>query len=164
VEILVVVVIIGILAAGALLSLGVMGHDRQLDTERDRLDALLTVVREEAAMQSREFGLRCFSGGYEFVVFEPRSNQWERIADDRTLRRRRLPDGLLMTLSVEGKPIVLPKPDAKDPTPQVMLFSSGELNLFELTVMRDGTEQGFRLTPGANDDSVELTDLPVKPP
>jgi general secretion pathway protein H len=163
VEILVVVVIIGVVSAGAMLSLGVLGKDRQLDTERSRLDALLTLVREEAAMQGREYGLRGFIGGYEFVVYEPRSGQWQRIADDRTLRRRALPGGLEMALRIEGKPIVLPKADAKDTTPQIMLFSSGELNLFELTIAREGTAEGFRVAPGNDDDTILITSLDAKP-
>jgi general secretion pathway protein H len=159
VEILVVLVIIGILSASALLSLGVLGRDRQLDTERDRLSALSTLVREQAGMQSREYGLRCFLGGYEFVVFDDRAGAWTRITDDRTLRRRKLPPGLSMLLKVEGKAVVLPKPDATDPAPQIMLFSSGELNVFELTVTRDGTNEGFIMAPGGNDDSIKLTNL-----
>ena len=163
VEILVVIVIIGVLAAGALLSLGVLGKDRQLDTERDRLDALFTIVREEAAMQAREYGIRGFIGGYEFVVYEPRSGQWQRVADDRTLRRRNLPAGLEMALRVEGKPIVLPKAEAKDATPQILLFSNGELNLFELTIVREQSNVGFRISPGTADDSIQIVSLDAQP-
>ncbi len=151
--------IIGILSASALLSLGVLGRDRQLDTERDRLNALLTLVREQAGMQNREYGLRCFGGGYEFVYYDERAALWTRVTDDRTLRRRMLPPGLSMLVRVEGKPIVLPKPDAKDAAPQVMLFSSGELNVFEILVTRDGTNEGFRLAPGAKDDSILVANL-----
>ena len=60
-----------------------------------------------------------------------------------------------MLLKVEGKAVVLPKPDATDPAPQIMLFSSGELNVFELTVTRDGANEGFQHGPGGNDDSIE---------
>ena len=70
-----------------------------------------------------------------------------------------LPPGLSMLVRVEGKPIVLPKPDAKDAAPQVMLFSSGELNVFEILVTRDGTNEGFRLAPGAKDDSILVANL-----
>jgi len=163
IEILVVVVIIGVVSAGAMLSLGVLGKDRQIDTERERLEVLLRIVREEAAMQGREYGVRGFIGGYEFVVYEPRSGQWERVAEDRTLRRRRLPEGLEMALRVEGKPIVLPCAEAKDATPQIMLFSSGELNLFELTIMREQSTEGFRVAPGSDDDTIEITKLEAKP-
>lgn len=162
VEILVVVVIIGVVAAGAMLALGVTGRDRQLDTEKDRLVTLLDLVREQAAMQNREYGLRCFDGGYEFVVFDQRTGGWQRVANDRTLRRRLLPQGLSLNVRVEAKPVVLPKVDAKEATPQVMLFSSGELNLFELSVVRTGATEGFRLAPGVNDDTIETTVLEAK--
>jgi general secretion pathway protein H len=160
VEILVVVVIIGVVAVGALLSLGVLGGDRELDTERDRLQALVALVREEAAQQGREYGLRIFIGGYEFLDFDPRSGRWEPVPEDRTLRRRSWPAGLEAALRVEGRPVVLPKSDAKDATPQVMLFSSGEVGAFELTVAREGSAtQGFRLRQGRDGDSVEALAL-----
>jgi general secretion pathway protein H len=161
VEILVVMVIIGVLAAGALLSLGTLGQDRQLDTERDRLLTLLDVVREQAGMQSNEYGLRCFAGGYEFVVYQPRAGLWQRITDDRTLRRRHLPDGLLLSLVVDGRAVVLPKEGAKEAAPQVLLYSSGELNPFELTLRRDGVPGGFRIAAGGDEDRLEAVALPA---
>jgi hypothetical protein len=68
-----------------------------------------------------------------------------------------------MALRVEGRPIVLPKADAKDTTPQILLFSSGELNVFELTIVRERTAEGFRVAPGAGDDTIEITTLDAKP-
>ena len=78
IEILVVVVvIIGILAAGAVLSLGVIGQDRQLERERDRIVAVTDYLREQAALQNREFGMRVFDGGYEFMSWDTRTALWE---------------------------------------------------------------------------------------
>ena len=119
-ELLVVVVIIGIVAVGAMLSLGVLGRNRPLESERDRLATLLRLVREEASLQGREFGLRAFPGGYEFVAFDPFAQRWQPLTDDRTLRRRQLAPGLQLTLRVEGRPVVLPRADAADRTPQFL--------------------------------------------
>ena len=161
VEILVVMLIIGIVAGGALLSLGVLGQDRQLETERQRLETLLQLVRDRAAIHSEQYGLRAFTGGYEFMVYDSRLSRWQVVAeDDRVLRRRTLPAGLQLTLVVEGRPVVLPKPDAKDAAPQVLLYSSGELNVFELTVLREGGADGFRAAPASQDDSIVFTVLP----
>lgn len=161
VEILVVMLIIGVVAGGALLSLGVLGQDRQLETERQRLETLLQLVRDRAGIHSEQYGLRAFAGGYEFMVYDSRLTRWQTIADEeRVLRRRSLPAGLQMTLLVEGRPVVLPTPDAKDPSPQVLLYASGELNVFELTVLREGTADGFRVSPAAQDDSIVFTVLP----
>lgn len=160
VEILVVMVIIGVVAAGALLSLGVLGRgDREIERERDRLEALIGVARDDAALQGREYGLRLFIGGYEFVSFEPRAATWEALTDDGTLRRRAFPEGLETALRVDGRPVVLPKSDAKDHTPQIMLFSSGELNAFEVTVARVGGADGFRVAPAPSGDAIAVSDL-----
>lgn len=136
VEILVVVVIVSILAVGAVLSLGRVGDDRELERERDRIVAITDYLRDQATLQNREFGMRVFDGGYEFLVWEPRSGRWEAVPADPLLRPRELPPGLRTRLLVEGRPVVLPKKDASTPTPQMMLFSSGELSSFELTLHR----------------------------
>ena len=54
VEILVVVVIIGVLSAGLLLSVSLTGRDRDLEKESDRLVALLNYAREQSELQTRE--------------------------------------------------------------------------------------------------------------
>ena len=73
VELLVVVVIIGVVIAGMVLSLGGPGRDSQLEQERDRLAALIGYVRERAALQTIEYGLRCETGGYRFVLYDTRA-------------------------------------------------------------------------------------------
>ena len=57
-EMMVVVVIIGVVVAGMLLSLGVTGRDSELERERDRLDGLFSYVRERGELQTSEYGLR----------------------------------------------------------------------------------------------------------
>jgi len=163
IEILVVLVIIGVLAAGAALSVGVVGKDSDLDKERDRISALLDYLREQATLQNREYGMRCFEGGYEFMVFDARTAEWRRLNDDSMTRVRYLPQGLHMNLRIEGRDVVLPREkqgstDANDAlSPQIMLFSSGELNLFELTLLRDASGDSARFTPAEDSDRIEVT-------
>ena len=152
VELLVVVVIIGVVIAGMVLSLGGPGRDSQLEQERDRLAALIGYVRERAALQTIEYGLRCETGGYRFVLYDTRAAAWREDPLDETLRTRNLPAGLEIGLSVEDRAIVLPRrTDAKakapvDLTPQVMLYSSGELSSFRLRLARSGTGRSALLT------------------
>jgi len=152
VELMVVVVIIGVVIAGMVLSIGGPGRDTQLEQERDRLAALIDYVRERAAMQTIEYGLRCETGGYRFVLYDARAAAWREDPLDESLRARALPAGLEIALSVEDRAIVLPKrtdPKAKAPvdlTPQVMLYSSGELTNFKLRLARTGTERSALLT------------------
>jgi general secretion pathway protein H len=109
-EILVVMVIIAILSAGAILSLSAFGQDRELENESDRLVTLLNYAHEQADLQTRELGLYCGEHGYRFLAFDARTNQWGDIGDDDALRKRDLPVGLTLRLAVEGRPVVLPKP------------------------------------------------------
>ena len=165
IEILVVLLIIGILVTGASLSLGVLGRDSALTKESDRLSALMDYLRDQATLQNREYGLRCFVGGYEFLAYDPRAGQWKRITEDESMRPRRLPTGVTMQVSIEGRDIILPREEAKSDelTPQVMLFSSGDLNLFELTLRRAATGEAMRFAPAADSDRIDLTTLPATP-
>jgi general secretion pathway protein H len=144
-EMMVVVVIIGILVSGALLSLGSTGRDSELERERDRLVALIDYARERASLQTIEYGLRCQQDGYQFVQYDARKSQWVEDPLDESLRARPLPRGLTLLLEVERKPIVLSaraEQRAKGTalqqqlTPQVMLYSSGDLGEFRLTLTR----------------------------
>jgi general secretion pathway protein H len=153
IEMMVVMVIIGVVVAGTLLSLGTTGRDSQLEQERDRLAALIEYVRERAALQTVEYGLRCEQGGFRFVMYDTRQNQWLEDPLDEALRARVLPAGLELSLAVEGRPIVLPstsadpkRPAPKDLTPQIMLYSSGDLTGFKLTLSRSEAGRSALLT------------------
>lgn len=160
IEILVVLLIIGIMVVGAVLSFRVAGNDREIETERDRIVAITDYLRDQAALQNREFGIRCFNGGYEFVVFNVRTSLWERLAGDSIVQSRKLPKGIDMTLVVEGRPMILPAADVGDDelAPQILLYSSGELSLFELTLQRRGGV-GVRFTPSTTTDRIDVTNL-----
>jgi general secretion pathway protein H len=175
IEILVVVLIIGIMVAGTVLSVGLAHGDRELEEERDRLLALTDYMRDQAALQGREFGLRGFRGGYEFVVFvhdldNPDNGMWQRLENDKMMRPRHLPSGLAMELAVDGRQIVLPeespqqedKQELVDLSPQVLLYSSGELNLFELILRRKPAGAGVRIAPAEAEDRVEARELPAE--
>ncbi|MEO7773720.1 MAG: type II secretion system minor pseudopilin GspH [Steroidobacteraceae bacterium] len=168
IEILVVVVIIGIMSIGAVMSFGMIGSDRGLRNEADRLHALMSYAREQAELQSREYGLRVFEGGYEFLTFDARKKEWVRIVNDDSLRTRTLPEDLLISVRIEGRRIVLPK--RKDDkaiakvqklAPQALLFSSGELNAFELFLVRPATGKGVQIA--ASDEEDEILDTDMKP-
>ena len=134
---LVVVVIISVMIAGAVLALGVTGQDRELETETDRLTALLQFAREQAELQTREYGLLVTPAGYSFLAYEPRMGTWNEVQDD-TLRPRELPEGLGIELVLEGRPVVLREPDPKAAlSPHVGVPSDGGFPSFELTLVRE---------------------------
>jgi general secretion pathway protein H len=169
IEILVVIVIIGVMLGTMMLSLGDRGQDSQLEKERDRLVALINYVQERAALQTIEYGLRCEQGGYRFVMYDSRKAQWLEDPLDELLRARSLPDGLELALSVEDRAIVLAaradprKPVASlDLTPQVMIYSSGDLTRFRLSLLRAAAHRSVVLT-GASAGKVEVSPIAVQP-
>jgi type II secretion system protein H len=107
IEILVVVVIIGIITIGALLSMSFTGSDRELRTEGDRLADLMSYAQEQGELQTRELGLYCTDHSYKFLAFDARRQLWVPIDDDDALRPRTLPDAIRMQLDVEGREVVL---------------------------------------------------------
>ena len=159
IEILVVVFIIGIMTAGVLLSVNLTGSDHELQTESERLAALMTYARDAAEMQTRELGLACSAQGYEFLAFDARTGQWGSIQEDDALRARKLPAGLLIHLTVEAHDIVFKPPLATDvKKPDVMIFSNGDISSFELNMAREGVTRGVKL---AVDDKGHIAATPV---
>ena len=67
IELLVVIVIIGTIVSIALLSIGVGGDDGDVDRERRRFASLIEIVRDEAMLQGREFGIEVMQSSYRFV-------------------------------------------------------------------------------------------------
>ena len=80
VEILVVLVIIGIITAGILLSVNVTGRDRDLERESDRLLAVFNYAREQAELQTREYGIMFQDDGYEFLTYDTRRDTWRSVS------------------------------------------------------------------------------------
>lgn len=140
------VVIIGVMIAGAVLSLSVVGRDRSMESEMRRIEALLDFAREQAELQVRDHGLRLTRTGYDWVVFEPASGRWIEVADD-TLRARNLPDGLYFEATVEGRRVALGARGSPPDDPHVGIASSGEYTAFSLTLRRDGVRTRMTLTP-----------------
>jgi general secretion pathway protein H len=176
IELMVVIVIIGLLCATTLLSLGGSGKDSQLEQERDRLAGLIDYVRERAALQTVEYGLRCEQGGYRFLMYDNRQARWLDDPLDKGLRARKLPNGLEIALVVEDRAIVLPRSAAPTQTgaavkspdatpelkPQIMLYSNGDLTRFKLTLSRDGTSRSALLT-GTSAGKFEVGAVVEKP-
>jgi len=155
IEVLIVVVIIGVITAGIVLSVNITGRDRELEKESDRLLALFSYAREQAALQTREYGVMFQDDGYEFLTYDMRRATWRSVFEDDALIARHLPDGLGFKLTVEARPVVLARPkDSKDKTPQVMIFSNGDLTTFAATLEREGGLRSVTLTEDNKGDVV----------
>ena len=139
-ELMVVVFIIGLITAAAVITFGGDRRDSELDKEAERINALLDYVREQAELQTRDYGIRIDQHAYSFVVFDVMQNQWRTTDEDDALRLREFPEGLVPTVVLEGRPIVLDvkKKAIEDFKPQIMVFANGDLSSFEITLQREG--------------------------
>lgn len=154
VEILVVVFIVATVASIAVLSVGVVGDDDELETEHRRLASLLETVQDEAMLQGREFGIEFMTSAYRFVEFDPLTRQWMEVPGDDLYRLRTLPEGLQFVLYVDDKlielesnPRELADPDedatrssAQQYAPHLFVFASGESTVFKIHVWRPITD------------------------
>jgi general secretion pathway protein H len=166
-EILVVTVIIAIITTMAVISVNVLGRDRQLDEEAARLQAVLLQVRDDAMLEGRDVGLRLDAHGYDFLRYDARYERWQPVATDVLLRERTLPDGIEARLTLESRvvqletrkpltPFVPPSPDeaaggldaepsdedaTKGPEPQIVVQASGDLVPFELLLTSSNSDE-----------------------
>lgn len=192
IELMIVLVIIGLVTAGVLLSVNLTGRDRDLEKESDRLLTLVNYAREQAEMQTREYGILVHDDGYQFLAYDARRGLWREVYEDDALHQRKLPDGLDFKLVVDARPVVLTatgeikKPDPKDIkkaktlddlkgvtdaaslkdalgakkmedsdsskleqskkiTPQITIYSNGDLSSFEITMERDAGVRSITL-------------------
>ena len=142
-----VVFIIGLVTAAVVITFSGDTRDTELDKEAERIDALFAYAREQAELQTRDYGFRINRLEYSFVVFDPLGNQWRLPQEDDALRLREIPEGLIPSLVVEGRGVVLDsrKPKVDDFKPQVMIFANGDLTSFEITLEREGTDNRARI-------------------
>lgn len=161
IEILVVLVIVGIIVAIALISLGTLGDNRNLETEARRLSTLLQMVNDDATIQGRDFGLEVMQTGYRFVEFDPFLNQWFQVTDDDFMRERALEEGSEFELVIEERRVLLHE-EARDTEdeddagenrdltddylPHILILSSGDTSPFELHIIRQSDKSEVTLT------------------
>ena len=160
IELLVVVVVIGIIVSIGLLSLGILGDDRQLRREAYRIGSLLEVAQDEAVMQGREFGLEVMLTSYRFVEFDPYQQRWAELPTENVFRARELPEGIEFNLLLEDRSILLEidaedlsDPDAEDNAnskndfaPHILIFSSGDSTPFQLRIVDRARDYTIILT------------------
>ena len=154
IEIMVVVVIVATVVSIALLSVGVIGEDNELDKERRRLATLIEMAQDDATMQGREFGVELMRSSYRFVEFDPLTRQWAEVPGDELYRLRFLPEGVEFALYIDDKLIPLEEdPQAlqddsdsgissgvRPYLPHLFVFASGESSAYEIRLRRPQTD------------------------
>ena len=145
--------IIGILAGAVVLhSIGADRH-RNLETEAERLAALIELARAEALSRNESWGLFVGRTRYGFKLYDELTGTWQ-AASKHTFRTRNAPPDVTFSLQVEG----LSRPDASSDQylggperpesdevrhdnadlPQVLILASGEQSPFLIGVGTGG--------------------------
>ncbi len=155
IEILVVVLIIGILATIATLSVGLLGEDREIERESGRMADAIALLQEQAQLEGRDYGILLETTRYEFLRFDGFEQRWVEVDGDPVLVPRQLPADLAFELVIEGRPILLRRqqqPEGRQP--QLMAWASGDMTPYRLSLMRKG---GGRVTLVGNaDGTIEI--------
>jgi general secretion pathway protein H len=157
IEILVVIVIIAVITTVAVLSIGVLGKDRGLDTEGERYTDVVAAALEQAQLEGRDFGIHFTGSRYEVLTYVMRRQRWESVEDDRLYALHELPAGVSAHLQIEGKDIQLDddKPGVAR-VPQVLLYSSGDASPYKLFFAREGGDTTWNVA-GEADGTLTVT-------
>jgi general secretion pathway protein H len=157
---MVVVVIAGIISSIVIMSMNVVGDDRDLQQEVYRMGSLVELAADEATLQGRDFGLEILRSGYRFVEHDPYTNRWAEIIGDDILRPRQLPEDFEFELFIEDRRVQLNeragdtepgdedenRRGAENYAPHALLLSSGDLSPFDLTMTRLSDDAWLRLS------------------
>ena len=130
IEILVVLVVVGLLAALAVFTMGGSSQQRELENEVRELFLLMQTASEQAVLNNTELGLKLAEDGYRFVAFQDRTGDWE-AAGERLFRARSLPPWLTVTTFIASDAPRLASAEDRL-LPDVVFFSSGMTTPFEL--------------------------------
>jgi general secretion pathway protein H len=147
-ELLVVVTIIAILAGAAVLSMGTVGADRELQREAERLQTVIDLLNEEAVLETRDYGLLFTAAGYRFYIYDYQTLRWLAPADDALLAQHELETPIQLALELEDREVELAQSfetlsEVEEPEPQVIVFASGEVTPFVAGFYRDLTGGRF---------------------
>ncbi|MGQ0587865.1 MAG: type II secretion system minor pseudopilin GspH [Gammaproteobacteria bacterium] len=145
IEILVVVVIIGVMATLAVLSIGSRTLDDRMALEARRLHELLALAADEAVLQGIELGFVQTADGYEFLVLK--DGHWAALENPGPLRRRAVNEPFYLQLQIDGRRVApVASGDSKaEPVPQVILLSSGDATEFVLDLRARQFRPFYRL-------------------
>lgn len=136
IEVMVVLVIISIVLG--IITLNVDTRQDDVAEAVRRLGAVARLASEEAVLRSRDLALQVEPDGYRFLELGEKGAATPLVGDE-VLRPRQLPEGLELSLVLEGEPVVLVAEDVSDGKEgqrpaRIFLLSSGEVTPFELRI------------------------------
>ena len=102
IEILVVLVLLGLISAVGLSTMGGGNQVREMQNEARRFQAVLLMASDEAIFSNEEIGVLIESDHYAFLTFNEQEGRWED-SQKYSLRAHALPEWLNIDFQREGK-------------------------------------------------------------
>jgi len=150
----VVITIIGIFAGTAILSLGILGSDRQIQREAVRLQTMIQLLADESVMEGRDYGILFSESGYRFYIYDYQRLLWLDPIGDSFLAEHELEEPISVDLYLEDQRVILESEFNEEfqvmPEPQIIIYSSGELTPFKSIFYRGFNEVQFVVTGQIN--------------
>ena len=175
IEMMVVLLIIGVLVSSIVISIRTDNLDEQIEIELNRLQALITLAREEAILQGHDMALALSDNHYRFQWYDIKAETWLPVDDGQVFRKRSIPPGTEMVLVVEDLPAdgksrpglsrdeedeaKKKQQEEDEDIRRVVIFPSGEVFPFELILRREDSLREFKLIANEDGDiSVQIPD------
>lgn len=158
-EVLIVIVIIGILAAIVGLKIGNRALDDRLQAEAERFEQLVRLAQEETQVKGIPLGLRFTTSGYQFLDLDDKG-AWVDY-NNGVLHKRNLVAPFFAELHVEGRMVPpeqdqKPVSDPRDPNsaknklqPQILLLPGGETTAFAVDLKVQNYPSWFHIESDA---------------
>ena len=148
IELLTVIAIVGIISAISIFTINTTNKNDDLIVDATRLTSLIELSREEAIMQSRDFGVEFIENGYQFLEYIPILETWTDLKNDHLFKQRKFPIGHQYELVIENKEIEIKNHNINtdqesskkllpSKAPHILILSSGEISPFNLLIFTD---------------------------
>lgn len=168
IEMMVVLLVIGILVSTIVISVKTDDLEEHMEIEMQRLQALITLAREEAILQGYDMALALKEDKYLFQWYDTQEQKWLPVDDGQVFRERAILPGTEMVLVIEDLPqekttsrpgLSLNDDDKEseeqeDDIQRVVIFPSGEVFPFELILRKEDASRQFKLIANEQGDIV----------
>lgn len=160
IELLVVVFLIGLISGFAVLSVNTIGDDRQIEDQLRLLQYQLAMAGEVSVVQGSPVGVQFNKGQYFFLIAG--KSKWLALDDGKVFQPRKLLQSWEFELRIRGESFPLFEVEDDDSetelSPQVVFYSSGEVDPFEILIVDENHAHKFKIVYG-DDGAIELESM-----
>jgi general secretion pathway protein H len=151
IELLVVTFLIGLISGFAVLSVSSIGDNREIEDNIRLLQYQLSIAGEESVVKGRPIGVRFEQEKHSFYIAG--KDEWIELEDDKVLKPGELQHNWKYELLIGGEhlPLAESSEDSSENeqiSPQIIFYSSGEVDHFELQIVDENNSLKYRIVYG----------------